>query len=240
MIGRGELREGMKVRTRDGHELGKIIRSDERMLLIEKGFFFPKDYEVPVSLVSEVRDGEACLSATRDELTLERDRAGGGYAAGSEHQESWRGESRGGEEQRLTLSEEELQAEKRVRQGGEVRVHKEVVTEHRQVDVPVMREEVRVERVPASASTTASPGAFRDETISVPVREEEVEVTKRPRVREEVRVTKTPHVEERRVEGEVRREEARVERTGTADRGVRDEDDARGGGILGLGRDDER
>jgi uncharacterized protein (TIGR02271 family) len=102
-----------------------------------------------------------------------------------------------------------------------------------------MREEVRVERVPASASTAASPDAFREETISVPVREEEVEVTKRPRVREEVRVTKTPHVEERRVEGEVRREEARVERTGTADRGARDEDE-RGGGILGLGRDDER
>jgi uncharacterized protein (TIGR02271 family) len=245
MIGNGELRDGMKVRTRDGHELGKIIRSDAQVLLIEKGFFFPKDYEVPISLVSEVRDGEAWLSATRDELTLEGGQASLGGTAGEERLEDrgerWRGDSPGGaEEQRLTLSEEELQARKRVRDTGEVRVTKDVVTERRQVDVPVMREEVHVERVPASASSEVAPDAFREETISVPVREEEVEVTKRPRVREEVRVSKTPHVEERRVEGEVRREEARVERTDDDERGRIGGRDDRGGGILGLGRDDER
>lgn len=244
MIGTGELKDGMKVRTRDGHELGKIVHSDSRMLLIEKGFFFPKDYEVPISLVSEVRDGEVVLSATRDELALEQGQASAGAGLGEASRgEAW-GAARGEhDEQRLTLSEEELQAQKHVRQAGEVRVRKDVVTERKQIEVPVMREEVHVERVPASAASGVASDAFREDTISVPVREEEVEITKTPRVREEVRVTRTPHVEERRVEGEVRHEEARVERTDEGgDRGIlgKERDDDRGGGILGLGRDDER
>jgi uncharacterized protein (TIGR02271 family) len=94
-----------------------------------------------------------------------------------------------------------------------VAVRKEVVTEHRQIDVPVTKEEVHVERIPASGATPA-PGGFEEKEIRVPVREEEVEVTKRPRVREEVRVSKTARQEERRVEGDVRREEARIEGQG--------------------------
>jgi uncharacterized protein (TIGR02271 family) len=115
----------------------------------------------------------------------------------------------------MQLSEEELEARKRVREAGEVAVRKEVITEHRQLDVPVTREEVHVERVPATASSSAPrEGTFEQEELRVPVREEDVEVTKRPRVREEVRVSKTARQEERRVEGDVRREEARIEGEG--------------------------
>ena len=77
------------------------------------------------------------------------------------------------------------------------------MTETRQVDVPVMREVFHVERVPASAAERRR-SATRSSEKTVVVRrcrEEEVEVTRRPRVRDELRVTKTPHVEERRVEG---------------------------------------
>ena len=232
MIGTGELREGMKVRTSDGHELGRIIRFDSSMILIEKGFFFPKDYEVPASLVIEIRDGEACLSATSDELTngtwagkietttgtTTREEASGYGKGESERHEGWQDTSGRRDE----------------------------------IDVPVMREEVHVERVPASASakdTDLGPDAFKERTVTVPVREEEVEVTKRPRVREEVRVSKSANVQERRVEGE--RSDDTTERFARGERDIdRDDDrgilgkdrdrDDRGGGILGLGRDDER
>ncbi len=244
MIGTGELRDGMKVKTQDGHELGKIVRFDDRMLVIEKGFFFPKDYELPLSLVSEIRDGDACLSISRDELKRHEGRwSEEGEARTSGTTAGERAADERGRSERLTLSEEELEPQKTMREAGEVRVRKEVHSEHRQVDVPVMREEVHVERAPASSSSAPDAGDFREKTISVPVREEEVEVRKRPKVREEVRVTKTPHVEERRVEGEVRREDAKIERTDEdPDRSTRQEEprDERGGGILGLGRDDER
>ena len=206
-----ELKHGMKVMSSDGSSLGKIIRVEGDSFLVEKGFFFPKDYSIPMSLVRDIRNDECWLAVTRDDLEREGGLAGTqttgrgrGYEAGAGYAE--------GEQQRMTLSDEELEARKSIREAGDVTVRKEVVTEHRQIDVPVMKEEVHVERVPASASTPAE-GAFDEETIRVPVREEEVEITKRPRVREEVRVSKTAHQEERRVEGEVRREEARIDRT---------------------------
>jgi uncharacterized protein (TIGR02271 family) len=268
MIGSGELREGMKVRTRDGHELGRIIRFDSSMILIEKGFFFPKDYEVPASLVTEIRDEEAHLSATKDELTsgtwsrssettetTTRDQSAWGFGKDEgERREGWQSDRTIGrdDQHRVQLAEEELGASKRMTEAGEVRVRKDVVTERKQIDVPVMREEVHVERVPVSASgkdADLDQDAFKERTVTVPVREEEVEVTKRPRVREEVRISKSANVREQRVEGDVRREEAHIERTDdTTERLAKSERDLdrdtdrddRGGGILGLGRDDER
>jgi uncharacterized protein (TIGR02271 family) len=208
----GEPIQGMRVRSSDGANLGKIIGIEPGSFVVEKGFFFPKDYTVPRSLVADVRDDEVWLSASRADL--EREQAyeePAGEHGGHAHERGAEGYRKG--EQRMTLSEEELEARKRVREAGEVTVRKEVKTEHRQIDVPVTKEEVHVERVPASGEARARGGEFEEETLRVPVREEEVEVTKKPRVREEVRVSKTARQEERRAEGEVRREEADVERT---------------------------
>lgn len=244
----GELTNGMKVRSSDGESLGKIIRLEAGSLVVEKGFFFPKDYAVPLSLVREVRDGECWLAISREELGRERESAsvhdtgreagaegsvGGVAMSGMRHEPREGDPAQGdaGEEQRLTLSEEELEARKRVREAGEVTVRKETVTEHRQIEVPVTREEVHVERGPASPGASAQGAPFEEETIRVPVREEEVEVTKRPRVREEVRVSRTARQQEQRVEGEVRREEARIDRTDEPER--RGGEDLPPGGIRG-------
>src|SRR5207302_270260 len=48
----------------------------------------------------------------------------------------------------MQLKEEELKVDKAPVQTGEVEVRKEVVTEHRQISVPVEREEVVIERRP--------------------------------------------------------------------------------------------
>jgi uncharacterized protein (TIGR02271 family) len=92
-------------------------------------------------------------------------------------------------------------------------VHKDVRTEQKEVSVPVTREEVHVERVPAEGTQPPGEAAFRDQTVSVPVHEEEVEIRKRPVVKEEVRVGRTRREEERRADVDVRREEARIEGT---------------------------
>jgi uncharacterized protein (TIGR02271 family) len=202
----GELKQGMKARSSDGASLGKIIRIEQGFLVVEKGFFFPKDYELPISLVADIRDDECWLRVSREELERQGETERGAAEptrAGTER--TYEGE------QRMQLSEEELEARKRVRDAGEVAVRKEVVTERRQVDVPVTKEEVHVERVPASASAEPRGETFEEKEIRVPVREEDVEDTKRPRVREEVRVSKSTRQEEQRVEGDVRREEARIE-----------------------------
>jgi len=79
------------------------------------------------------------------------------------------------------------------------------------VTVPVTREEVRVERVPAGRDASAGESDFASQDVAVPVMEEEVTVSKRPVVREEVRISKQSRQEQRPVRAQVRREEVEIE-----------------------------
>ena len=111
--------------------------------------------------------------------------------------------------ERIQLHEEELQAHKQRVETGAVRVRKEVVTEHRTIEVPVQREEMVIER--------RAPTGEPIEEIRIPVSEEQVTVEKRPVVKEEVTVGKRVVESTERVGGEVRKEVVRVEREGDVD-----------------------
>jgi uncharacterized protein (TIGR02271 family) len=127
-------------------------------------------------------------------------------------------------EGRLQLREEELDVEKERVQTGEVRLRKEVITEQRQIDVPVTREEVVIERRPVSgAEAQAGEIAGEGEEIRVPLTEEQVRVEKRPVVKEEVSVGKQKIQDTKHVSESVRREEARIENEGAANVRVRGE-----------------
>jgi uncharacterized protein (TIGR02271 family) len=122
-------------------------------------------------------------------------------------------ESADGQE-RLELREEQLDIDKRERQAGEVRLRKEVVTEQRNIEVPVTREEVVVERHPVQGREAADQTLDADEEVRIPIMEEEVDVQKRAVVREEVSVGKRRVQETKNVSDTVRREEARIESQG--------------------------
>ncbi|HZA93665.1 MAG TPA: YsnF/AvaK domain-containing protein [Gemmatimonadales bacterium] len=117
------------------------------------------------------------------------------------------------EHDRIELREEELRASKERVKAGEVRVRKEVVTDEKTIDVPVTREEVIVERHPASGRP-ASGDIGKDDEIRVPLTEEKVRVEKTPVVKEEITVGKRQVQETERVRDTVRREEARIEESG--------------------------
>ncbi len=127
------------------------------------------------------------------------------------------GRERGEDQDRLELREEELDVNKRQVQAGEVRVRKDVVTEQRNIEVPVTREEVVIERHPVEGREISADALDDDEEIRIPVMEEEVEVQKRAKVREEVSIGKRQVQETRNVSDSVRREEARVESEGDVD-----------------------
>jgi len=120
-------------------------------------------------------------------------------------------------ERTMKLHEEELHARKQPVETGEVRVRKEVITEHQTLDVPVQREEVVVER--HAVGGKAAPGATirAGEEVRIPVHEEQVRVEKTPVVKEEVTVGKRTVKETEHVGGTVRKEELRVEKKGDAD-----------------------
>jgi len=128
-----------------------------------------------------------------------------------------------GRETHIPLREEQLNVEKQDVQKGEVRVHKEVVTEQQRIDVPVSHEEVVIEHLPASEARAADTPIGQSETIRIPVSGEQVNVTKQTVETGEIDIKKRDVQGEQRVTGTVRREEPHIEQSG--DVHIRRDDD---------------
>ena len=114
----------------------------------------------------------------------------------------------------MTRSEEELRVGTAQRERGRVRLRKYVVTEQRQVSVPVEREEVRVEREPitdANIDAAMAGPAISEEEHEVVLHEEEPVVEKRVVPKERVRLGKQAVTEQEQVTEQVRQERIEVE-----------------------------
>ena len=114
-------------------------------------------------------------------------------------------------ERDIQLSEEELQVGKRQVEAGRVRLRKVVRTEQQEVPVELRREDVEIERVPASGQNVSG-DAFQEEEIEVPVMREEPVIGKQAHVTGQVRVGKDVETEQRTVGGEVRKEDVEIDR----------------------------
>lgn len=114
----------------------------------------------------------------------------------------------------LRLHEERLQATRRPVQDGEVTLRKEVVTENQTLNVPTRREEVVIERRPATGQDATGVDDLQPgEEIRVPVMHEEVDVTKTAVATDEVSIGKRQVTDNQQVTDTVRREEARMDRS---------------------------
>lgn len=115
------------------------------------------------------------------------------------------------EETRIPLREEQVTIGKRDIESGGVRLRKVVRTEVVNQPVELQREEIVLERVPASeGQTAATEGSFEEREVFIPLRREEAVVSKENRVREEVRVGKQVHTEKQTISENVRKEDVEV------------------------------
>ncbi|MCP3059373.1 YsnF/AvaK domain-containing protein [Myxococcus sp. K38C18041901] len=262
-----DVREGMVVRSIDDEKLGKVFAIGDDAFHIERGLFFPKDYRVAFTEVSEIRDGEVILNRGKDALqqVSEAERArgttdmgagamglasertvketriretelNGGRASvtplpatGLKEDLAYKANMKADTDLRrgktewtdnrdisIPVHSEKLSVEKHDLQAGELRVHKEIVEEEEVVKVPLRHERVRVERRAVSSDTPVT-GAFKDETIVVPLRAEEAEVIKRQVLDEEVVIHKDVVEEERRFTERVRHEHVDISTEGEVD-----------------------
>jgi uncharacterized protein (TIGR02271 family) len=130
----------------------------------------------------------------------------------------------------MTRSEERLNVSTETREAGRARLRKHVVTEHQQVQVPVSREEVRVEREPitdANRGAAYDGAAISEEEHEVVLREERPVVDKEAVAVERVRLGTETVRDTETVGGEVRKEEIEVDDDVTTRRGVDTDDDVR-------------
>jgi uncharacterized protein (TIGR02271 family) len=231
----------MDVYGANGEKIGSINEVYDRYVMVEKGFFFPKDYYIPIDAIQGVDgDNRVFLTVSKDEAlnqgwdtVPEVTSTGYGYTdqmstrAGSSDSEVIAADyvaetdvaATGTDATRVPLYEEDLTATKRQVDRGKVRIEKELVTEDRTITVPVTEERVRVTRVDAAdaTSTANTADAFQDEVIEVPVKGEEVDVQKNARLAGEVVVEKEAVQKDKRVSGTVRREEVHVDDATVAD-----------------------
>jgi uncharacterized protein (TIGR02271 family) len=231
---RNEVRAGMTVTSMNGERLGNVVRVGSDTFVVEKGVFFPKDYELRYDHITSLNGEELgySLSDTDSRSGSLTDTARPGTAAPAPATAASVagspasvppprktappsvGTSRKGDV-RIPLMEEEIGIEKISREAGHVRIHKIVKTEEKHFRVPVTREDVVIERVsPSEEDARLSPElAFKEQTLDLPLHEEDVQVTKRARVREQIVIHPVIRSAEKEASASLRHEEAEIEDT---------------------------
>ncbi|MED4227206.1 YsnF/AvaK domain-containing protein [Neobacillus cucumis] len=114
----------------------------------------------------------------------------------------------------LQLHKEELDINKNSVDAGEVVISKDVIEESKTVDVPVLHEEVVITRTPLNNEQSDST-SISQETIHIPVSQEQVEVNKYTVATEEISASKRKVEETQQVQETLKREEAHVNTTGS-------------------------
>ncbi|HLL49838.1 MAG TPA: DUF2382 domain-containing protein [Thermomicrobiales bacterium] len=234
-----DITTGSDVLGSDGEKVGTVAAVYPGYIVVEKGFFFPTDYYVPMSAVASADDNQVYLNVAKDaalgsgwdaqpvdletasyDTTTSTDTmdvgtgyaasdVGAGYGIGTAQTAS---SVTSDEEIRIPVMEEELTATVRSQEAGAVRVEKDVVTEQRTLNVPITEEQVRVERrVVERPVSAADASAFENVVIDVPLRTETVDVQKQARVAEEIVLSKEAVERTEQVTDTVRREEVFVD-----------------------------
>jgi uncharacterized protein (TIGR02271 family) len=108
------------------------------------------------------------------------------------------------EETAIPITEEKLDVTKRVEE-NHATITKEPITETKTVEVPVIHEEVSIERKQPTGDRTYTDQkpVTSNEDIEIPLKREEVEVTRTPYVKEEVVIKKKPITETKEVTEDV-------------------------------------
>jgi len=125
-------------------------------------------------------------------------------------------EVREGEEQKLRLRKEELDIAKNKVDIGKVEFGKEIIEEQQVVNVPVIHEEVVIERRSINEPSDKPIGEGDDEHFSLSVSAEKVEVGKHTVVTSEILAHKRDIEEKQEVKETIRHEEARINKDGEA------------------------
>ena len=110
------------------------------------------------------------------------------------------------EEEHIPLTEERLDVSKKSQQ-DQATITKKPVKETKTVEVPLTREEISIERRPASGQKEAQSPIQSEKDIKIPLKREEAEVIKKPYVKEEVAVKKKKVTDKKKVTEDVTSEE---------------------------------
>jgi uncharacterized protein (TIGR02271 family) len=191
-------------------DLGEVQETGQNYVLVQRGIINKEKFYIPKDMV-ESYDGDVLRFSISEDDAKSRFLRDSPPSSSSSANEGLAA-ARKAEETTVPITEERLDASKR-ESTREATITKEPVTETKTVEVPVTHEEISVERRPASGSTTAERPVQSKTETKVPLKQEEVQVTKQPYVKEEVSVKKKPVTETRTVSEQVTSEKVNVKGT---------------------------
>jgi len=197
---------GLGIPEEEAHYYESELKAGRTIVTVKANSRTQEAWEILQRFEASRYDAPVVAAATATKSTGRRKSARTETAAAGTAKQSEEGKT-------VQVREEQLKVRKKPAKAGEVTVRKEVVEEQQTVEVPVTREEVVIERRPASGSASASDLAPGQE-VRIPIREEQVEVGKDTVVKEEVSVRKRKTAGTKKVTGSVRREEVKVEPAG--------------------------
>ena len=185
-------------------DLGEVQLVEDNYVLVQRGiinkekFYIPKDQaESYDGDVLKFKFSEQELSQYQDEPPSTRD-----VKSNSDITQENIQEEEKTDEESVPLTEERLDVSK-VSQENQATITKKPVTETKTEQVQLMHEEISIERRPPSGQTEAQSPIQSQEDIKIPLKREEVEVTKKPYVKEEIVVKRKPVTETRQISEEI-------------------------------------
>ena len=195
-------------------DLGEVQEVDSDYILVQKGLLNKEKFYIPKDKVESYDGDKLRFRISEAEVQSKYMRESPPSSLTSRTQST--ADRTKVEETTVPVTEERLGVSKS-QSTKEATITKTPVTETKTVEVPVTHEEISVERRPASGTTTTTSASDRpvesEQEIRVPLKQEEVQVTKQPYVKEEVAVKKKPVTETKTVSDQVTSEEVRVKGT---------------------------
>jgi uncharacterized protein (TIGR02271 family) len=184
----GNFREGDEVYGADDQKVGKIMAVQPNYIVVEKGFFFPTDYYIPTTAVASYDKGKIYLNVTKDAALnqgWDTEPSADTYATTGGYTADMGSTS---------VSTADLAA-----------------STDMGADADVRRSDAGW-NAGTETTTTETTRLEGTDTIRVPVHEEELTATKRPRQIGEVGIEKDVVEEQRTIEVPVTEERVRVQR----------------------------
>lgn len=106
---------------------------------------------------------------------------------------------------KMQLREEQMKISKNKKQTGEVSIYKEVLTEEKNITIPIKREELVIEKTVFDSQSHNKSDAHT-ETIRIPISKERIDIHKQPVTLEEVSVSKDQYKEVKHITETLKKE----------------------------------
>ena len=189
-------------------DLGEVQLVEDNYVLVQRGIINKEKFYIPKDQ-AESYDGDVLkFKFSEQELSQYQDESPSTHDAKSNSditQENIQEEEKTDEES-VPLTEERLDVSK-VSQENQATITKKPVTETKTEQVQLMHEEISIERRPPSGQTEAQSPIQSQEDIKIPLKREEVEVTKKPYVKEEAVIKKKAYTDTKEITEDVTSEE---------------------------------